>query len=90
MVLSLLEGKMSTIWYQNDQKYSNSLIKSLNPKFSISCSQRNLSWNITGVGAFFVRLLFTLSKACLVCACQMDTTGIMQKYSGIMVFRKVG
>ena len=26
------------------------------------CSQRNSSWNITGVEAFFARSLFTLSK----------------------------
>ena len=25
VVLSLLEGEMSRIWYQNDQKYPNSL-----------------------------------------------------------------
>ena len=51
VVLSLLEGEMSRIWYQNDQKYPISLNQST-AIFYISCSHGNLSWNITWVGAF--------------------------------------
>ena len=63
VVLSLLESGMSRIWYQNDQKYPNSL-NQYTAMFSFSCSQRNLSWNITRVeGVFACRFLHCRKSA---------------------------